>query len=388
MSSTPPKDSDRQERRERRENRAPKENVHTPANERLARFLQDEFAENPPQRVEVVRLGGSEALRRGHTVKTKDYRPNQKLKPEEIVELGNSLIVLAQTHCDGVGKPGRYGILIWDDTADAKARAVFVLNLHHNPIDRSKEQGGTVGDPRGSLDFDDEDDDYDERRSGPRVFTDRFKVFAKNEYRFTQLNLTSIGDVMEVMKEGWQSALATIEKLTDTNSRMSAQLEEARSHAHQREMDLEWTKLKVESVRDGKRMLLGAVPLAISRLTSSSTIPSGKTPESMAIEEFLNGLKDDQISALFGDCDDSGKQTKEGIFTVAQLKILTGIAKCELRPDAMNELFEGPHAIGQDQLARAQSVLTDGQAMTFGPFIMDQHKRFLERKANAQSATG
>lgn len=373
MSTTtqPPKDRDRSQ---------PSNNVHHPADHAFTSFLQGELVENPPQRVEVVPVFGDKANRRGTNVKTFNFAPNKKFKPEETVELANEIRMLAQANCNNRERSTKYAVLVWDNTADAKPRAGWLLSLTAQPIVRSGEEGGAIGDP------DDDDEDSDGNHGGPRVFSDRFKVMSKDHRWREQMFATAMGDILEKYQDIVDKLVESNRDLNHERTSLVVEVEKARSEAHVREMDLEWTKLKVEGARDGLRLVKGAVPLAIAKLTGKTPPPNGKTAESMAIEEFLNGLRDDQVPLLFGDTDDHGSVTRAGIFTLPQLKILTGIAKCELPSSALDQLFEGPLAITQQQLTQAQGVLTEGQAMTFGPFLMEQKQKFDERKGGASQA--
>lgn len=279
-----------------------------------------------------------------------------------MVAISNELLDLAQRNCDAIGKPHKYGILGKHYAKSDTYYAAFVISCRpkQHPIE--------------------EDEDLDEdlattdarRRDGLLQYSlDHLRQADENERWRQDQHSTATGDIIARYQTLVEMLMKQNLEMQREHRELFKTADEALSRKSERDLAAEMQKFKIDMMQSGFDFLKQMAPVAVNQITGKQTIPTDKTPESLAFTAFLEGLTEQQARALFGDFDEETKTLKpNGIFTPTQAMIFSGIARCELPPSEIDRLLEGEHAITEEQIAKAPSVVSAQQFMPLVALVL------------------
>jgi len=354
--------------------------IPEPVRPDLFAFLEKLFdgAEQKPEKIELRQAYGPGARKYAtSTITQKEFKTNA-VKPtrEQLVAMSNEFVDLAQSNCNEVGKAHKYGVLAKHYAKSDAYYGVFVLSL--KPRQRADYEPG---------DGDEDDDDFGDRDRRHRdsllsYSLDHIKQADENErWRQEQFALAT-GDLLERYQNLNQMLMQHNMELQKEHRELFKTADEALSRKSEREMAAEMQKFKIGMMQDGFQFLKQMAPVAVNQLTGKQTIPTEKSNESIAIEQFLEGLTEQQAVSLFGTMQD-GKLLGDGIFTPEQAEIFAGVANCTVPPTALDQLFvDGSEvSIKPEQIMKAQGVVA---AQQFGPLValfMTRNKKDKDKQA-------
>jgi len=367
---------------ERQERQKDKTQVNPePTRPDLFQFVEKLFegADQKPERIELRQAYGPGCRKYGTTVLQKEYKANS-LKPtrEQMVALSNELLDAAQTNCNEIGKPHRYGVLPKHYAKSDSYYACFVIAM------QPKQRPGYNG-----LDVEDDDDVESDvkRRDGLLQHSLEHLKTGDEHERWRQDQFSgAVGDIIEKYQSLVDRLMQQNSEFMKEHRELFKAADEALSRKSERDLAAEMQKFKIGMLQNGFDFLKQLAPVAVNQLTGKQTIPTEKSAESIAVSSFLEGLADPQARALFGDIDDDKKELKpNGIFTPAQAMIFFNVARCQEPPAALDKLLEGEHAVTEQQIAKAQAVVSAQQFMPLVALVMGRKRKQLE--AESVSAT-
>lgn len=356
--------------------------IPEPARPDLFEFLEKLFdgSENQPDKIELRQAYGPGASKYRKLVIQKDYKPNSaKPSREFLVGLSNELLNIAQNDCNEVGKPQKYGILSKCFKKSNEYYGCFTVSLKPT-------QPAMDGDEHGTSD-DDEDPVAGDRRRANALLDHslgHMKQSDENE-RWRQEQFSSAtGDLLEKYQNLLQITMQQNLEMQKEHRELYKLADDALSRKADRELAAEMQKFKIGMMENGFQFLQQMAPVVVNRLNGKEASAGEASAESIAIQTFLKGLTNEQGAALFGEIVD-GKPQGGGVFTNDQVGIFWRVANLTDPPSALDQLFAGPTAISEEQIVKAQTVVSMQQ---FGPLFalfINRQKKQLESGAQASA---
>ena len=327
-------------------------------NEALCDFLEASFSQEVfPDRITVQTVAGVGCKQRGTALKTYPYKPNvPKPTRENLVALSNEISALAQNDCEGIGKPQRYGVHVWN-AAQSEAPVSRLLLPKR---------------PKGLIDADGDSISFEEEGGHDKHVHDAFKqVHEHNRFMIEQFH-ESLGALVDRFTSRMDTIEDRNEKLTEKNFTLIERLEDFVSKDHVRKMDMAMQELKVSAIKEGIDTVKSLLPVLINQATGKQTIPTSETTESIAVKNFLSSLTNEQTLELFGWSNEKSEFVQAGIFDSDQTTLFTSISKCEVSGDNIDNLVA---SFRPDQIGRAQAILRASQYIPLFAITTERQKR-------------
>lgn len=321
----------------------------------------------PPDRVELHQAVGRHKQLRGEMIYHQDFKPNSKLDVEQANRLANEIVSAAQNDCDCAERRSSYQIAVTD-----KNRGAQQLVRRLGPLMPKRPQ--LVA--RGQLD---EEDDEDGVRLDGKSLALAYTKEANEQTRWDRQRYdTVIGGVLVMQQTIIQDQRKFLDDMMRRQMEMFQQLEEAKSQEADRAVARKMAEFKVTLLEDGLRTARNLLPGLFQAAQGGGPAQGGGAPERRSygfsperalVDNLLTDCEKTGISVkLFGDwgVGEDGKPKllgEPGIFTPPQLRVLLGVQGGHLPPEALDALMPDsgdPRAITQDQIMRAQPLMTEG----------------------------
>lgn len=365
-----------------------------PSRQSFFDWIEDKFngREAMPRYFELkVAANQSGTQYRPDTLHQKEFKPNiKKPEREEMVELSNKFVAVAQEHCNEVGRPQGYVVLAINHIKGAHPYGVYFMKLRPTQF-----QG---------LSHLDTGSGSDEEILSDGMHRD---LLLRHSLEHQKAN----DEHARFMQDGLQRSTASILQLQqeiirelrlENNALKGQQLDwyKAVQSAHdttlEREMKAAQNKVKMEIIERGAGLLLQMVPVVaktLERNKNGGALPEngslvGPSPESVAIEQFVRTLSEAQKVALFGQFDQVGNHVP-GIFTSEQVRVFADVGELKVPPSLLQALLPGgPCAITAVQIAKAQEHVPMDQLMPLYAMIQEgQAQDQAQNQANATDKT-
>lgn len=383
------------ERTEKQLSRGERPNV-TPQPSRPALFdwVEDKFdgRESMPRYFELRLAFGPGGMNyRPEKIWQKEFKPNMK-KPErdEMVELSNKFLSLAQDHCNEVGKPQGFVILAVNHVKDSQPYGMYYMKLRPTQF-APRDDGGPGGSGGGGG--------FDGSEEGIRSDATHRDALLGHSLEHQKSNDEHVRFMYDGMLKSWAGTFALqqeiVRELRTENQALKGQqldwykaMQEAYSTAEDRKMKADQHRVKMELLERGAGMLMQMIPVVAKSLEKKGTpgelppaappgappAPIGPSSESIAIHAFNQGLSDEQKVALFGHINEQGQHVP-GALTMQQVQIIAQVGECSAHPSALSLLYPGgAHAISMEQVGKMQEAVPMDQLMPLYAIMMESKR--------------
>lgn len=340
--------------RDARDTRERSQTIPDVADKDLTAFLQALFDEESfPEKIELVQLWGHGARQRGMVLDTVTYKANMK-KPdrEAVVLLSNRLHGAAQRDCDMVGKPSRYGIVVWDLRRADKPYARYPMRLAPG------EHGFDLsGDGEGRDGEGDEGDDEAKDRLSKRT-----KMLLDDHQWLVDKYQNALGGMMNLLASENKNLRDDRDRLMERWIKDAEMREDVATKRHERTLDIKKQEFTFKMLEDGVATIRAILPgIIIGKIE-----PGG---ESRVLAQFMESLSDEQLEMIFGKRDEEGLLVSPGVLSPKQAFVINKVARCEIGPDSLQILFEGADKIRPDQMMSIQGMLRQEQIQPLMQFF-------------------
>lgn len=346
-----------------------------PTRPELFSFLERHFTPTEkPQWIELRQAYGPGLRKYGSMVIQKEFKMNQPNPVREIlVALSNEFLAEAQMNCDGIGKPHKYAVLMKNNTKGDGPYGVFVIacrpkqDVEYDPAadDEDDEVGGIMTDAK--------------RRDGLLQYSlDHLKHGDEHErYRQDQFS-TAMGDIIAKYQHLADTVMSHNLEMQKEHRELFKVADEALSRKSERELAAKMQDFKLGMMENAFTYLKQMVPVVVQQINGKAPEAGAPSVESIGIMTFLEGLTEKQGEALFGTFDEKKVHQPDGIFTPAQASIFLDVAQRAAPPDALDRLLSGEHAVTEEQVKRAQSIVSAQQFMPLVALVMTRKKKEIE----------
>ena len=346
-----------------------------PQNHSLADFLEKAFAgDQCPEKIEVRQMFGAGCKQKGPMVEEYPYKPGTKAPSKEMLgKLANEVLRRCHEDCDGVKRPMRYGVLVYDYHRRDDYFRRLIIPLSPRGVD------GADGD---SLDGGEDGfggDDGDLSGMSPRErFLLRFlgQAYSHNEKMSEQFH-DSIGAIIDRQERRIEQQDRTHDALIEKNFRLLEIVERSLSLEHERKQLEKWTDLKVHAATDALTMVRGLVPV-IANHFAGREVMEGPSAVALAVKSFIESLDPEQALAAFGYDSEKNKYTQDGVFSREQSALFSRLATGEAPDEAIDALVA---SIKPEQMIAARQIFREAQLL---PLLALVQNRF-EKKGAATS---
>lgn len=346
----------------------------------LAKWLHVLWArDTPPEKLELFQVFNPNASVRGKMIHQTVFKANSKYTVEDCVKLANELLASAQNDCNCVGRgKSQYELAVYD------------FHQRSNPLCRRigplfpKQQSLVMN---GALGASGDDDDEDAIAPGMKPTAERYieRLTRHLELKEQAINRV-IGDILIHQQQTVEDLRAHNRQLQEASFNMFLQLQDAMDRKDDRATARAMTDLKVEFIRDGRRLgrnlLLGlfgpdattdkALPAPAQRQPASGATKvlrdvKSKVDSSLErtlIDGFLTDCEQaNLLETLCGSWDDNGPVAgKQGILTPEQVTILLRVRSGALPVEMVDEImpgYNGKHELTMEQVVKANDILPD-----------------------------
>ena len=346
----------------KREREKPNTGTSEPARPALAEWLERQWDGEGLQKVELHALYGPTARRRSkEPIERKDYKANQpKPSKEALVTAANELLAAAQRDTDTIGKIQRYAVLAIDMRRGDGVVGQFSFRLE--PENSYVENGAAEEEENG--------DGF-----GSDRLLKRFDVYAKDHNANQEQLYGMIGGMFEMYQSVNMQFLERINKLEERNSQLVKDREEALSQQADRDLARDKQKFWLDQMRDGATLVKGVFPTIVNKVAGKPILPVARSPQSLVLENFFQGITDEQRAAAFGTFDKENRQLTTGVFTYDQSVILDGVARGTLPVETLYDLMRGPLAITGEQFAAVQAIFSQDQLMPIIAMVSEMEQQ-------------
>lgn len=364
-----------------------------PTSTKLFDWVEDKFngpAAMPKSFELRLAFGPGGAQYRPETVFQKEFLPNiKKPEREQMVEIANKIQAVAQDHCNELGKPQGFVVLAFNAIKSAHPYGIYYMKVRPNmfPPQEGNHSGGGSGDGEDIL------SDGMHRDGLLRHSLEHMKSNDEH-FRF----------MYDGMLKAWASTLSVQQDIIAAERKRNESLEsqrlewvkaiqESASTVQDRNMKAETHAIKMKAIERGVDMVLQMVPVVAKTLERNKTgaLPAAEgakieaSPESIAVDQFIKTLDNDQKTLLFGSRSEDGAQYNPGIFTLPQVNILGQVAQCQAAPSVLELLLPGgEYAVTDEQMEKAQHVISVDRLMPLYAMIVEGQKQRTSQVANAQ----
>lgn len=323
--------------------------------------------------LDIVQSFGKKNIVFGLVLDTEKFDPSSPMNQEVAVDICNRFFAAAIRDCTRVQRqPANYYVRAWNESRGAEPVDAFPLYV------LPRTTALTRRDPAGGSNEDDGD-----MTAEKLALAYSAKLIEANQFDRTHISST-FGDIVLQAREREREMRAWISDLMKQNKDMFVEVmaalrarEEALATAEERIAHREMLKLKIELIKDGiytgRNLLTGLFGKAMAGANTnggnSGANGSGgpqRSEEQVLLHTFFQDCKNSGIeNKLFGEWkkDDQTNMMvciSPGIFTPDQFKLIIGVYRGELAPDALDELDPAsgkPLAVTFDQIQDAQTTM-------------------------------
>jgi hypothetical protein len=240
-------------------------------------------------------------------------------------------------------------------------------------------QPATQGDDAGPLAADEDENTDAKRRDSLLDYSiAHLKQSDENDRWRQDQHATSTGDIIEKYQNLVQMLMSQNLEMQREHRELFKTADEALSKKSERELAVKMQDFKMGIMSDGFKFIQQMAPVVVNQLKGKTPGVGEPSAESMAVTSFLQGLTEKQAAALFGEMDTVGNWTENGVFTHAQAKIFSAVAQCQVAPSELDKLLDGEHAVREDQIMKAQTVVASQQFMPLVALFMAKRQKKLE----------
>jgi hypothetical protein len=285
-----------------------------------------------PERIELCPVYGRGGKDRGRPIHVLEWKPMQSPVPttEQVVMMANDFYGRAQTDCNGLKHPQRYGLFAFSTLKghDYYSRHLIALEVT-----------GRTYTEKDTPAVDDED-----------THRDRLLSSALAHARWSQEHFAeAISGVLKLQQDIIRQQSDTIARQDSERRAWIITSEEALSRKQEREIAAERAKVWNDVIAEGVEQLKGLLPAVKIYLTKGK---GGTILDSL--RSFLDSLADEELVALFGDKDEAGNITKTGILRAEQITLFGSIVDGK---EDVARLSEFMTSLEPDQLIAAQQAI-------------------------------
>lgn len=355
----------------------------------LMDFIEDKFDGKDafPRFLELkIALGPNGGAWKDDIVHQREFKPNQKV-PErnEMVELSNKFVSIAQNHCNQLQKPQGFVVLAVNHAKSAHPYGVYYMKLRptvHIPIGTGNGHGGN-----GGVQGEDEEETGSQHYDGfMRTGLDHIKENNEHTRYVYDSSQKTTGEIFSLMMELIREQRTANQALESQKLNWYKAMEEAFSTRQDREMAAESHKLKMEMLAHGGKFLMQMVPVVAKSLearknghgarppAAAANAPITDSAESIAVKQFVAGLTEEQRIGLFGYFNEQSEHVP-GAFTGQQVRIFAQVAELQMPASALDLLMVGEHAVTPDQVAKAGTVVPADQFMPLYAIMLERQKQ-------------
>jgi len=284
-----------------------------------------------PERVELCPVFGRGGKDRGRPIHTLEWKPTSSPQPttEQVVMMTNDFHARAQTDCNGLKHPQRYGLFAFSTLkgSDYYSRCLFPLEV----------TGRTYAEKDAPA-IDDED-----------THRDRLLSSALAHSRWSQEHFAeAISGVLKLQQDIIRQQSDTIARQDSERRAWILASEEALSRKQERDIQLKRSEVVNEVLTDAWHSVKGLLPAMKVYLSK------GKVGIVEGIREFVDSLTDGERESLFGVLGEDGSLAKQGILKPEQIALFLKIAEGQAPPDKLGEFMM---SFEPDQLMAAQQAI-------------------------------
>jgi hypothetical protein len=287
----------------------------------------------------------------------REWMKGGKPTREQIVHYSNMLISRCQQMCDVSRKSTVFGVHVAHFSRDSDFYERYLLRMT----------------PRGTTsrgDAKDDDDDHADNMEGMSS-RDRYAIQAlSHDERMFNMYGAGLEGLIDRQDRALEREAIGRERDRLELERARELIERLQSGAIERQMALDWNKLKINSVEKGIALVTGLAPPIINQLAGRKVVPTEDTPESLTLKAFFKleseggSLTTEQADKAFGTRDDKPPHNSltEGVLSPDQVQVLLDVAFCRVKPDALDRLLEdGPLKVTMPQIQELQKIFSTEQ---------------------------
>lgn len=336
-------------------------------------FLETQFhaeSDNAVDKLVLVAVYGDLGMRQGPIIREWTFAPHKKPGREDLVELANTVLAVAEEDVDALGRPTKYSLLAYDMARNDRAVGRVLFKLSPTGM-RS-----TLEDERGEA-FDDDE--------GGRLSTKLLLGLLTEERRDKRWMLEQTMNVMSGAAERDAQRIERMEAVVDSAFQKQAAWLEATekmlSGAADRQAKAAWAAWKQEKLGHAVDKVLGIaeviLPSALKLPANGSPPAAGAgAPPSNPVRDFMNTVELAQGEIAFGKFHgerfgDPSARLTDGIFTDEQFRMLIRLAEAPAIDNALADKFIA--SVRPDQFARAKEIFSLAQLAPLAQWIAAHH---------------
>lgn len=333
----------------------------------LGHFQEDERAEC----ITATQVFGRHHKTVGNIVLRREVR-SKEITPEYIVALSNEFLDAMQNETNAMRRTCSFTVTAHNFKKGAEPFATRTVTMEPTKVHFRNGEG------------EGEDDEEGISPNGGDLLRKRAETLFQDGRFWGEHVTTTLGGMMQMMSEQLREKDKMIKDLFDANMALARAANEAQNNALDRELVREDKKFAIEAKRKGMNLLAGLLP-DIARKVAGVNVPGGRTSESMAVESVMDALSTSERLTVFGDWTDDGVRTKPGILTEAQVRILVGVLKEEVKADVLDQLIFGPAQITYDQFGKISSAIDVDKLLPLVSILKDRKEKLEAQAAQAQA---
>lgn len=342
--------------------------------ERLGPFIE-QFPFQPETKIGDSAVEGEEE---SEDKNKKTVKKNTKPTREQLVALSNKILFLIQRDCDQQGKPVMYSAFASHFARGVDYYSRWLIKCQPKGI-RSNED---------SRHDDEEDEDKSlEKRFGVQVL----------HHGERSANLW--GSMVENMMDRYDRAFERLEASHEATrlrlERTLEMLERAESNRHQREKEMRWEDVKIQSVEKGLNLAFDMAPPLLNQLAGKKSNGNGGEDdlERLTIRRFLKPVAEggqltpEQANATFGTFDDEVNLVAPGVFSQEQGQLIVDVAFGKASTDRLDDLLPGGRLeVTQEQIVQLVPRVFSMEQIT--PIMTLLGMRMENKKKRSQQQNG
>lgn len=326
--------------------RSPKASAPVPVApkiEGLLIFLVDLFEDGFPNKVALHAVFGPTGKRRGPLIKDFSFKASEKPNHEDLIELSNLMVQLAQEECEVFGKSTNFGVFAYDLLRNSEhyQRKLFNLKPQGTSQALAEERGETV---------------YEDEDNGGSMSTKLLLSILEGERRDKRWMMEMLANVVTGSQQRDAERIAALEEqadgIYDRSTKYISATEQMLNQAEDRRARSERAAMWNEMMREGVDMLRKTLVPAVAVYLSK-----GKVGVVQGLRDFIDGLTADVKRELLG------ADGERGVLDEDQARLILGIADGDEEPRRLTEFLSSLRP-EQAQEIMERGLLTPAQIGT------------------------
>ena len=306
----------------------------------------------------------------GSVILQKQIKKDTSITSEYLVSLSNEFLEALQNETDACRRTVSFSITAHHLKATAEHIAKRTITLSPKKLHLRPEE--------------EEGDDDSISLNGNDLLRKRVETVLQDGRFYAEHVTSSLGGMVQLMLEQLRDKDTMIKQLFDANMQLARQKNDAENNALDRELIREDKKLAIEGKRKVLNLVAGLLPDVARKFTNGVVdIPGGRAPEAMAIETVMESLTPAERSHVFGDWTDEGVRVHAGKLTEAQVRIIIGVLKEQLKAEHIDRLVDGPDAITKEQFMEIASSADPDKFIPLLKIIKDRKEHLAANPAAA-----